>query len=178
MYTTINEELRIQSCSIEDLSQKEKDQFEKLFQGDSVTTLTAFYNLDTDTVVLNHDNTDFDFYLLLAETFLTENLKTRERLLEQVPESCKETTKLLNEIANRRDRIKRKQEADEEARKIRKIIGNQTYELYMKHFDILEAFHRVDHHHKGFLRDFNPFMYGYILGIRAERARRRRVPHE
>lgn len=175
MYTTINEELRIQSCSIEDLTQKEKDHFEKLFQGCSVTTLTVFYNSDTDTVVLNHDNVDFDYYLLLAETFLTKDLKTRERILDQLPESCKETSELLNGIANRRDLIKRDREADEEACKIRKIIGNQTYELYMKHYDILKAFHRVDHHHEGVLRDFNPFMYGYILGIRAERARRKKA---
>jgi hypothetical protein len=41
---------------------------------------------------------------------------------------------------------------------------------------MLKAFRRVDQvHNIGYFTDYNPFAYGYIQGIRAERARRKKV---
>ena len=177
-YKIVNEELRIQSCSIEDLSPEVKDLFVKQFKGDRVETLTLFYEPTTDAVVINHDNNDYELYELIANTYLTVDTSRRKVLRKQAEEilgkGYEETLDLLDAVIRCREKLK----YDKEAMELRKILGNQAIEPYLSDLNILTALRIVDEQHNdGFFNDYNPFMYGYIQGIRAERARRKSSHH-
>lgn len=172
-YVIVNEELRVQSCSIEDLNQETKDLFVKQFNGDKVETLTLFYNLELDIIFLNNDHKDYDTYELIATTYLVVDDDKRKLMKEEGKDFFNETFNILDIVVRRREQLER----DKEAIGLRKILANQVMEIYRSNLDMLRALRRVDeqHNNDGFFNDYNPFVYGYIQGIRAERNRRKRV---
>jgi len=143
----------------------------------NLKTLTLFYDPQTDEVIVNKDNKDYDLYELTANTYLTVDTSKRKALRKQAEEilgkGYEETLDLLDAVIRRREKLK----YDKEAMELRRILGNQAMEPYSSDLDMLRALRRVDeqHNNDGFFNDYNPFMYGYIQGIRSERARRKKV---
>lgn len=170
---TINQELRIMSCNLEDLSEGVKKSFEEQFKGVPIETLTLFYEPVTDAVILNRDNQYCDLYKTIALEYLQIDCDRRAAALEEQPgDTLKETMDLLEHVARRRERLK----IENEAKQIMEVLGNQRIEPYAKSFDILRAFRDIDRDNDTeYFSDYNPFVYGYIQGQRAERARRKAV---
>lgn len=175
MMKIVNEELRIQSCGIEDLSEEKKELFVKQFNGDSISTLTLFYDSDYDLVVLNHDNMDYDLYELVAVSYLEADSKKKKYIKEKSNDLLSETFQVLDGVIEYRKRL----EIDQKAKKLKKILGQQPMENYIEVLDMLEALKRIDERWQepGWrsLFEYNTYMYGYIQGIRAERNRRKKV---
>ncbi|MDF2951743.1 MAG: hypothetical protein K0S18_1326 [Anaerocolumna sp.] len=99
-YITVNEELRIKSCSIEDLSQETKEMFVKQFNGDPIESLTLFYDQEADTVVLNRDNKDYNLYELTAIAYLDPDNMDRASIRVKAKELIKETADLLERVVS------------------------------------------------------------------------------
>ena len=62
-YEVIDEDLRIASCRIADLTMEQVQSFLKLWSDDSsIGSLTIFYDKESDMVVLNADNKNYEGY--------------------------------------------------------------------------------------------------------------------
>lgn len=63
MYEVINEKLKLESCSIGDLTLNIVNGMLKSWNdGSSISTLTIFYMPARDTIVLNRDHVNYDTY--------------------------------------------------------------------------------------------------------------------
>jgi len=134
-YSVVNEELRIQSCSIEDLN---PEQFAVSLEDPE--TITVVYDPIADLVILNRENKDYELYEIAAITFLSVDSHTRYDIARQTNSLMKETNDLLVKIADHREKLQK----DEEAKKIRKILGEQPIEIFSDNIDILRAIRRID----------------------------------
>lgn len=174
-YKIVDEDLKIQSCSIDDLDQETVDLFVKQFNGDRIETLTFFYDQRNDTVILNHDSKNYDLYELTVTTYLDAADDKRKYIKESSKElvsgsGYEECFSLLDNIVSQRKCLKENKKAEE----VRNILGQQQMETYIEHLDTLEALRRVEKERCDCFNDYNAFMYGYIQGIRSERSRRKR----
>lgn len=71
-YKMINEELKIASCRLSDLTLKETELILKQWgAGTELGTLTMFFNSEDDVLVLNADDEMYESYLQIAESYLT-----------------------------------------------------------------------------------------------------------
>jgi hypothetical protein len=169
MYTTINEELRIQACSIADLN---PEQFAESLE--DTESISVIYDPATDTLILNRDNKDYDLYEIAAVTYMSIDSKSRSQIMKKTGDLMAETNEFLDKVAKRRERLMRNLEADRQAKEWIRIFGEQPADMYFRCIDTLKAFRRIGIHTDCF-QDYEIFMYGYIQGIRAERARRKKV---
>jgi len=166
----INDGLRILSCSLEDLSHEEKENVTAELNGD-LEELSLFYDPTTDYIILNQDHENYDLYKLAAETFMKASSKKRSSIMSKIAQYGDETAELLDRIARRRERLHEERKALE----IIRILGEHEIGPYLNSVDTLEVMKRIDPYRYSAWGEYDAFMYGYIQGIRAERARRKKV---
>lgn len=175
-FTVINKELDIQACSLKEMSQDVMDQFAAEYVGDNINILVSFYNPNTDTIVLNADNEYFELYKALVPAYMECKKETRAEARKETPEEFNDTLDFLENIATRREEMKA-------ALELKRLLGKQSLNIYYEALDMLQALKLVDSTHSepqsNSFSEYNAFMYGYISGIRADRARRKRgIVHE
>lgn len=104
-YSMLNKELRIQSCSITDLNPA--DFAEPL---EDPETISIIYNPLKDTVILNNNHEDYEFYKVLVDSYLAVDGDKQSKMKEHTRNFSKngfeETFCLLDQIYKTRKRIK------------------------------------------------------------------------
>lgn len=159
-YEKVNEELRIFSCTISDLTSEQAAHFLQLWEdGSTLGMLSLFYDLEEDALVLNRDNKEYLKYLKMAEFVLSADDKTLESFEKSLPESTKETFFVI-------ENFKRQRKARQEVR----IIGHQQ-PVYKKspEGDVLQELCCV---RSDWILLSLVYNYGFIQGKRAERKRK------
>lgn len=161
MYEVLDEELMMEACSIGDLTLDQVERFLRLWgDGHEIKSLTLFLKND-GTVVLNKDNSRYEFYREIVHKFLEADEEERKEIRNSSPDSALET---LNTI--------------ESAIKLR--ATNKTMEMLKYNFVepegisygvLKKIFDSYDSDVSGL---YKILTLGYILGKRAERARRRK----
>lgn len=162
MYKMINEELRIAACSINEIPEEYAEKMKPL------ETLTIFYDPRFDIVVVNLDNEYYDLYKKLCIAYLESDYTTRSNVKNMLKNvNSLGVIKLLDDIIALRERKR-----EEEYKELRKILGKISVGIVIDNRDMIDAITRneTEFWSKSFL-----FMYGYIMGKRAERARRKKV---
>lgn len=160
-YKVINEELKIASCGLADLTMDQVFGFLKQWDDDSsIGTLTLFYDRESGYVVLNRDNKDYKMYLDIAEAYLGASSEGRQRIEENTPEGMHQTILVLkNSLVWRkvdRDIYQSKKNLIEDAD--RTVISEIAKQSDDRAISACIA-----------------FRYGVICGKRAERARRKKT---
>ena len=127
-YKKVNEELRIFSCSISDLTSDQAAHFLQLWEdGATLGMLSLFYDLEEDALVLNRDNKEYPKYLEMAEFVLSADDKTLESFEKSLPGSTRETFYVI-------DNFKRQRKARQE---VRIIEHQQPIYRYSPEGDVL-----------------------------------------
>lgn len=165
-YFMLNEELGIQSCSIEDLKGRG-------IKDASITMMV--YDRTVDILFLNNESSNYEVYKPLAESYLTADQKMRHRIRQQAEEITKngleDAFELLDNVIETRECCKYLKEAEN----IVSILNNMESRPYLDNWYIilqlneLEKSMEYSENFKGYLL----FMYGFMLGKRAERAKRK-----
>lgn len=102
-YQMVNEELQIASCSIADLTMEQVQHFLKQWHpGDSIGTLTLFFENETGLLVLNRDNKNYETYKDIAEAYLKASKEEQEEIIEKAPKGLEETFMVLSNCIKRR----------------------------------------------------------------------------
>lgn len=158
-YEVIDEDLRISSCRIADLTMEQVQSFLKLWSdGSSIGSLTMFYDKGNDMVVLNADNENYEDYLQIATAYLGAEYERRKELRAQAPGSMRGSMVLLEECYQQRVFDKRTFQA------VNNMLS-KTQRKYVTHLlnekDPVSAVYIA-------------FRAGMISGKRIERARRAR----
>lgn len=163
MYKIIDENLRIASCGIGDLTSKMVSGFlDQWEEGAKIGSLTLFFERNKGYLVLNTDNKKYDFYLKLTRTYLTADDDTADEIREKAPESYEETMEIL-------DSFRRYRNIAGEM----KIIGHQGIVYRDKpHGEVLQAI--ISKCSVPVFQVSMAYHYGVICGKREERARRKR----
>ena len=162
-YMTVNEKFNIQSCNTEDLIQ-DKHLAERI-NGKSVSSISLMYDKKSDTIFMNHDIAYYEAYEIIATTYFEVSEDDREIMRVEIPEAFKDTIEFLDSIAADREQIKKLKEA-------KRVVGQQPVGTFLEHMDIAMGLSDMD---KSDCTKANSiFTYGYIQGIRSERARRKR----
>lgn len=167
MYEVINEELKLKSCSIGDLTMDVVSGMLKQWDdGSSISTLTLFYLPKTDTIVLNCDNKNYDTYREFAESYLTCDEQEREEIRTKINSGEKKTMKeelrvLDNAIKHRKNMedlfLLKHQPTVEDDDMLNISLMNEI----MKETE--------DHH----FAMYKAFQYGVMQGKRLERRKKR-----
>lgn len=165
-YKLVNEELRIFSCSVSDLTMQQAASFLEQWERDAkIEQLTLFYEKETDSLVLNRDNKNYKEYLEIAEIYLELDDKKSEEFLECVSEGAKETIELLQRCKQRR-----------KALQMLNILGHQ-YVSGCPGTEEYAVFKELKEKNKNenslFFLLSDVFNYGFIKGKRAERAEKK-----
>lgn len=155
-YKVINEELKIASCKIADLTMEQVTAFLKLWNDDSkIGSLTMFYDRSSEYLVLNEDNKDFSLYLDIVETYLETDYEGRKRIRNEVPASMKETVRVIEEF--------------------RQYVLINTWIERAEHNSVPNDFEmRLLGHIDGACPLLTAYNLGVIRGKRIERAKRKR----
>lgn len=102
-YKVINEELKIASCRIADLTMEQIEAFLRIWDdGSRIGTLTVFYDQNSEYIVLNEDNEDFSLYLDVVEGYLEANKEQRRKFRKEAPSSTLETLRVIDGFEKRR----------------------------------------------------------------------------
>lgn len=166
MYEVINEELGIKACNLGDLTAKQVNRFLGQWEeGATIATLTLFFDQETGSIVLNKDNEQYEFYVMLAENYLVASEEKRVELKEKVPESIKETIKVIENCL--------------EVRKINKelfILDEQGIieEKYEMPIGLAAAIEKKFSFSNPRFWMYKAFRYGVIQGKRMEREKKRK----
>lgn len=160
-YQMVNEELKIASCCLAELTLGQVQEFLKHWNDcEPIGTLTLFYDKD-GTLVLNRDHKYYDDYLDIAERMMQLDLESAEEAAGKAPESLKESMNVILTCMQRREtldmmRILEKDKFFPEEAEM-KVLGEIRHRKreYNQDWAIVDAFH-----------------YGFIQGKRYERARR------
>lgn len=102
MYKIIDEKLRIASCSLADLTMEQVNRFLQQWEdGAPIGSLTVFYDDKQNLIVLNRDHKSYEYYLDVVIAYLRATEEQRKLILNQTPESMKETMCLLECVCKR-----------------------------------------------------------------------------
>lgn len=102
-YNVINEELKIASCRIADLTMEQVEAFLKLWNDDSkIGTLTIFYDKNSEYLVLNEDNEDFQMYVDIVEGYLKSDIERKKEIRRNSPATMMDTLRVLDGFHERR----------------------------------------------------------------------------
>ncbi len=168
-YELINQELNLWSCSISDLTMSQVKCFlGQWSKGSAISSLTVFYESSVDKIVINKDLTGFNTYIKLILDYFSLSEDERQdykNTLDTLEFEVETSKRNISDFIDVLDTalILRKM------REVKRLLGKQSCRLNkIKEFDFL--MNRREH------RAFIPvdlYNYGYIEGIRAERARRK-----
>ena len=163
-YEVANEKLGIMSCRLGDLTAKQVASFLAQWEeGAAISSLTLFYDSESQNVVLNKDNPDYELYLMLTEKYLAACKEKREELAGKLKSNgLKEAVMELDKVIKKRDCAKTLLMLDK--------MPAYTDEcgLNMMIFDALRQ-RRSD----PFWNMYQAFIYGIIQGKRIERAKKK-----
>lgn len=163
-YEIINEELKIASCRIKDLTMKQVTHFlDQWESGASIGQLTLFYDKEKDLLVLNRDNRDYSLYLDMVQSYFAISDDERYEVVEKSPNSMRETLGVLNNVLLNRRNNKELSILEKQP------IGGECFMKYPMCKAIKERYGEKD---VTFLM-ITSFNYGFIQGKRADRARRK-----
>ena len=168
-YELINQELNLWSCSISDLTMEQVNCFLGQWSKDStISSLTVFYEPSDDKIVINKDLTGFNTYIKLILGYFSLSEDERQYYKNNIDTLDFEVETSKRNISDFIDVIDTALIV-RKMREVRKLLVKQSCRSYkIKEFDFL--MNRREH------RAFIPvdlYNYGYIEGIRAERARRK-----
>lgn len=156
-YEVIDEDLRISSCRIADLTMEHVQSFLKLWSdGSSIGSLTIFYDKGSDMVVLNADNENYEDYLQIATAYLGAEYERRKELKEKAPDSMRESMVLLEQCYQQRAFDKRTFQA----------VNNMLSKIQRKY--VTHLLNERDPISAAYIA----FRAGMISGKRIERAKR------
>lgn len=163
MFKIIDEKLRLASCSISDLTMDQVHDFlGKWEEGAKIGTLTLFYDEDRNMVVLNEDHANYDLYLETVPVFMSLGEETRKEFLDKVPDSEKETFKMLDSAVKRME--------------YRKDLDKlRHHDIPVKYTGWIDYICRKEKEERW--RLMYVFLYGQMCGKREERARRKAAVH-
>lgn len=171
-YELINRELNLWSCSISDLTTEQINYFlSKWTDGSAINSLTIFYEPLEDMIVINKDVTGFEQYLYIIEAYASLSHEQREEYkfyLHEAKFSSEESKNSINKFIDVLDRAM----FVRKIKKIEKILDKQPCQL-----DKVQEFRYIESKYKDVSSHWimaNAFNYGYVEGIRAERARKQR----
>lgn len=158
-FEIINEELKIASCRLSDLTMEQVYRFLNQWEeGAKIGNLTMFYDDNSGYVVLNRDNTNYRFYLDIVDAYLSAGEEGRKMLEEKAPESLHETLVVLRGVVMRRNTEK----------DIFVVRNNYINELDRPILDEI-----IKQSGDKWVSGCTAFLYGVICGKRTERARRK-----
>lgn len=159
-FQIINEELKIASCRLSDLTMEQVYGFLSQWEeGAEIGMLTLFYDEHSGYVVLNRDNKNYNLYLDIVDAYLGSSEEGRKMLEEKAPEGFQETFSVLRSAIMRRS-------VDEN---ISIALKNHISSSDRSILD--EIINRLDSKK---VSVYIAFRYGVICGKRTERARRKR----
>lgn len=158
-YKMINEELKIASCRLSDLTLKETELILKQWgAGTELGTLTMFFNSEDDVLVLNADDEMYESYLQIAESYLTGTYQHRKELRANVPERMRGSLDLMEKCYKCRVFNKKTFQARSN---FLKDVQREYVNTLVKQYDPVTA-------------ACVAFRAGMISGKRIERARRKK----
>ncbi|HHV09762.1 MAG TPA: hypothetical protein GXX75_05745 [Clostridiales bacterium] len=160
-YSIVNEELRIQSCSIEDLVDKEIE---------DPATVSLFYDPSEDMLILNSNREDADVYLMISRIYLKADKSRRPEIRKDVESTMKSlstTLDLLDKVIWMREQNARFEQLERNF----SMIGRQK--AFYDQMDMIYAID--DFEHESTFKLIDAYNWGYIQGVKAERARRKKV---
>lgn len=163
-FRMIDEELRIASCCIADLTMEQVAHFLKNWdEGTSIGTLTMFYDDKEDLIVLNRDCSSFRLYCDIACIYLKASEEDKLRIAEIVREGDKESLALLDAVMDFRKN-----------REILRILDEQHIDHeYGINLSLVNAIMNKYGSGGNLSIVLKSFYYGFMQGKRAERARRK-----
>ena len=159
-YKMENEELQIASCSIADLTMEQVQHFLKQWHpGDSIGTLTLFFDNETGLLVLNRDNNNYETYEDIVEAYLKASKEEQEEIIEKAPKGLEETFTVLNNCIKCRTI----------GREIERALKN-TIDDIVEDEVLMEIYKKYDN---SVAVACIAFRYGVMQGKRAERAKKK-----
>lgn len=163
MYEVINEKLKLEACSIGDLTLDMVNGMLKSWNdGSSISTLTLFYLPKRDVIVFNRDHKEYGTYREFTETYL----RCGELEREKVKTAFKDIAG-MEEVVNVLDAVitYRKKRKNIFVLKQQPLLGNGLNVSMMK-----EIISDTEDH---YISMCMAFQYGVIQGKRLERHKKR-----
>lgn len=165
-YEVVNEELRIFSCTISNLSLQQINCFLHQWEKDScIAQLTLFYDEEEQAIVLNKDNVNYNFLEKLALKYMGLDNEKRRNLADRVKsEWVKEAIKVLDNALAHMNNYK------EFFILVHQKAIQEEYEIP---WGLLEMIRNKYNNSNEYWWMYKAFEFGFINGKRAERARRK-----
>ncbi len=161
MYKVLDKELMLEECNIGDLTLDQIESFLRLWgEGSKIKTLTLFLKND-GTVVLNKDNSDYELYKKMAYISLKGGRGSIEKLRNKIPDGFGETLNTLESAIN--------------VRRTNKMMEMLKYNLVEPEgvsYGVLKKI--LEYYESNVFGLYKILTLGYILGKRAERARKKK----
>lgn len=162
-YKKVNEELRIFSCELSDLTSEQAEHFLRLWEdGATLGMLSLFYDPEEDALVLNRSNRKFSEYLEMAEFVLSANEEELDIFEKSLPDSTKETFYVIKNCKHKRNIKKEIQ-----------IIWKQ--EIICSDTPEAEVLKKLASDNDSIALLSLVYNYGFIQGKRAERKKHRHL---
>lgn len=97
MYEIIDENLKLASCGINDLTLEQASFFLSQWEdGAKLGTLTLFFNPETGYLVLNKDHTQYEFNLKLAKAYLSASEEQIKKYRDKMGGRLNETMEVID----------------------------------------------------------------------------------
>lgn len=160
MYEIIDKNLMIEACNIGDLTLDQVERFLRLWgDGSEIKSLTLFLKND-GTIVLNRDNPNYEHYKELVYICLKGDKETREELRNRSSDCFEETLNTLESAIKLRA-----------TNKTMEMLKYNLVEPEGISYGVLKKI--FDSYGSAVFGLYKVLTLGYILGKRAERARRK-----
>ena len=165
-YNYVNKELRIAKCNRCDVPEK--------FAGKIEDATFFYYDREADSIVFITGRNDCDFFIQIAEMYLQLSEDLRKRIREQDPAfydriGVTEMFVIWEAVAKHREKLKVETDYNE----LRGTLGKARLQPVLDHMDMLNAIR--DNETPDGRQSYFLFLYGYMMGKRDERARRKKV---
>ena len=161
MYKVLDKELMLEECNIGDLTLDQIESFLRLWgEGSKIETLTLYLKND-GTVVLNKDNSDYELYKKMAYISLKGGRGSIEKLRNKIPDGFGETLNTLESAIN----VRRTNEMME-------MLKYNLVEPEGVSYGVLKKI--LEYYESNVFGLYKILTLGYILGKRAERARKKK----
>ncbi len=166
----INKKFNLFSCNKEDIENEWMD----VQADDNIdTSIIAFYNPQTDKLIIVEDARHFEMLKLVAEGYLSLSNEQRDKFHNNhIPKSIEGFMNVLKEAINIREKRRKKEEIQGKVKSLRKILDHQYYA-----WDVISEVSEMFNSRKPeneILTLMDIYNYGVIQGKRAERAKKKK----